>query len=102
MKIKLTKDDVQEVMHKMGILADEPGICEEYGITEEQAVSLYHSIPNGGEWEIPQWALDAVREEMMDHVRILDGISQDARSAGDVGQSLRISKQARRFEKMFE
>lgn len=102
MKVKLTQEDAQEVMHKIGVLADSPDLCEDYGLTEAQASALCDSVPHkGGEWEVPEWAQAAVRGEMANHCEVLDGISADARDGGEIGQALRIAKQARRLERLF-
>jgi hypothetical protein len=101
MTFRLTKEDSMEVGHKLGILADEPELQESYSLTQDQADALRKSVPhNGGEWEVPTEALEAVKGEMLDHVEILRTIAGDCRGS-DMGQSLRIAKQATRFERMF-
>lgn len=102
MKVKLTADDAQEVLHKMCILDDEPELQETYGLTQEQADELYRSIPHkGGEWEVPEWAIEAVRGEMDNHVDILGSASRAAMQGGDQCQGMRIAKQAKKFERIF-
>lgn len=102
MKVRLTKDEAQEVMHKLGVLFDTPDLQEDYAITSEQAGALLDSVPrNGGDWEIPPWGLHAVRGEIADHCTVLRHISSDARSGGEVGQALRIAKQAKSLETKF-
>jgi len=101
--LKLTREDSMEVGHKLGVLADTPDLQESYGLTQEQATELQWSVPhNGGLWTPPVWAVEAVRGELADHVEVLRSIAGDARSGGDMAQSLRISKQARRFERWLE
>lgn len=100
--ISLTREDAQEVLHKIGILTSNPDLQEDYNLTQEQASQLYASIPkNGGNWEIPSWGWNAVRGEMENHVEVLRDIAADAYNAREAGQALRIAKQAKRFEKLF-
>ena len=100
--IILTRDDAQEVWHKLGILEDTPDLIEHYELTREQSKQLVDSIPKkGGTWNIPSWGMNAVKAEMADHIIILRDIAADANSGGERGQSLRIAKQAKRFERMF-
>ena len=103
MNVNLTKEDAQEVLHKLGILANEPELQQAYGLNQAEASRLYNSVPqNGGEWVIiANNEVQAVRGEMRDHTEVLRDIAQDARRSNQVGQALRISKQAARFEKMF-
>ena len=103
MKLQLTKNEAQEVLHKVGVLADEPELLEGYGLTEAQGATLLHSIPrNGGEWVVALEFVDAVRGEMQDHAIVLRDIAEDARNGGEIGQSLTIHRQAARFEESFK
>jgi len=104
MKLRLTKNDAQEVLHKLGVLADEPELQEEYGLTQPKTDALLASVPtNGGEWTIAgELELAAVRGEMQDHALVLHDIADDARAANDKMESRRIRQQARRFEKAFK
>ena len=98
----LTKDDAQETAHKLGVLADAPDLQEDYRLTQAQAVELRDSVPHeGGEWIVPAWGVEAVRGEMADHCVVLAGIASDARSGNQLGQALRISKQAKRLREVF-
>jgi hypothetical protein len=98
----LTKEDVQEVMHKLTILLNEPDLQMDYGITKEQVEALIQSIPrNGGQWQVDDEMLPALKGEMQDHIVVLRDIARDAFNANKQGEALRINKQARRFEKMF-
>lgn len=100
--VKLTREDAQEVLHKINVLADTTDLQEDYSITPEQAALLVNSIPyNGGEWLIPEWGMNAVRGEMENHINVLRDIAMDAYSGGEKGQFLRISKQAKRLEWLF-
>jgi hypothetical protein len=100
---KIAPDDAEEIGHKLCILADEPDLLEEYGLTDEQGKALYRSVPyKGGEWSVPDWAVEAVHGELENHVDILRNISQDARSGGEMGQALRIAKLAMRIERLIE
>ena len=102
MKAKLTKNDAQEVAHKIGVLADSSELQEDYGLTQAQADALRASVPHeGGEWVIPAWGVEAARGEMADHCEVLADIAADARSGGQAGQALRISKQAKRLREVF-
>lgn len=101
--MKLTKNDAQEVKHKLCVLADTPDLQEDYHLTQGQADELAKSVPhNGGEWTWPTWADEAVKGEMDDHCTILRHIASDARKGGEMGQSLSISKQAKRLENLFQ
>ncbi len=100
MTVKLTKDDVQEVQHKLGVLQDTPDLMLDYNMTEEQAVGLIQSLPrDGGNWEVPMWAIEILCGEMQNHAQILHGIASDCRH--DIGQSLKIARQANKFERIF-
>lgn len=101
MTLRLTKDDAQEVLHKLCILADTPDLQDDYGLSQQQSDSLAGSVPtNGGEWTVPEWGWAAVRGEMANHCEVLMGIASDARSGGETGQSLRIAKQSHRLERL--
>lgn len=100
--VGLTKEDAQEVLHKLAILADNEDIQEDYGLTKNQAMELVRGIPrNGGNWNIPAWGIIAVLEEMKDHIEVLRDIASDAYNEGQKGQALRISKQSKRLEQLF-
>ena len=98
MKIKLTANDAQEVQHKMGVLADTEDLQADYGLTQAQADALRDSVPNAGEWAVPDWAIEAVKGELADHAKVLHHIANDARSGGDSAAGMRIDKQAYRIE----
>jgi hypothetical protein len=101
-QISLTKQDAQEIIHKIGILADNLDLQEDYGITQEQSTILLNSIPHsGGIWEIPNWGISPVRGEIEDHIQVLRDIASDALNANERGQALRINKQAKRLETLF-
>lgn len=98
----LTKEDAQEVLHKMSILANEPDLQEEYGITKPQVEMVIQSIPRaGGQWQVPDEMIHAIKGEMADHIEVLRDIARDAFNSNERGQALRINKQAQRFERMF-
>jgi hypothetical protein len=100
--IKLNESDAGEVCHKMTTLAESPDLCEDYALTVSQAEQIASSVPHKpGKWEVPAWALEAVKEEMADHCLILDGIAADARNNSENGQALRIAKQAKRLRRLF-
>ena len=102
MKLKLTKNDAQEVLHKLTILADSEDLQADYSITQAQADALRDSVPhNGGEWTFAPECADAVKGEMQDHAHILRDIASDARAGNEIGQALGIDKQAKRFEAAF-
>jgi 2'-5' RNA ligase len=100
--VKLTKEDAQEVLHKIVILNDNPDLQSDYGISQDQSNLLLNTIPhNGGDWNIPDWAVPAVKGEIENHITVLRDIAQDAYNGGQTGQSLRINKQAKRLEMLF-
>lgn len=103
MNLRLTKNDAQEVLHKLAILADEPDLLESYGLTERQGAALRDSVPrNGGEWTVAPEFMAAVNGEMQDHAAVLRDISADAFNGNAVGQSLAIHRQAGKFEGVFK
>lgn len=101
--MKLTRNDAQEVLHKLAILADEPDLQADYGISQAQADTLRDSVPhNGGEWTFAPEFAAAVKGEMEDHVRILHHCAHLARRANEIGQALTTYKLAKRLEEAFE
>lgn len=98
--IRLTKLDAEEVRHKIGVLCDTPDLQEDYGLTQLICNHLYESIPASGDWEVPAWAVECVREEMKDHAKILRAMSHDAHRNRQIGASLALSRQAIRFDKI--
>lgn len=104
MIVKLSKKDFNEVQHKLEILRDEPDLREDYGITLYQAAELVDSIPQkGGQWEIPGWAVQAVRSEMENHCLIMEtGYADGAKADGDNKQYRRIMDQMKRLAKAFD
>lgn len=102
MNIKLTRNDAQEVAHKLAVLADSSDLQDDYGLSQDQADALRNSVPlDGGQWPVPPWAVAAVREEMDDHCRILDRIASEARDNLQIGEALRTAKQAKRLAEIF-
>jgi hypothetical protein len=102
MKIALTKSDAEEVLHKLSVLADDPDLHEGYGLTKDQADALVRSVPRaGGEWEIPEHAVAAVRGELLDHCQVLLDQAQDARSELLTNQARAIERQEARLRSMF-
>lgn len=101
-RISLTKQDAQEVLYKLGTLASEPDLQEDYGLSQAQATELVKSIPvNGGAWNVSEEMINAIKGEMADHVVVLRDIAADALNSDKRGESLRINKQARRLEILF-
>lgn len=69
--VKLTKRVADDVLYKLGILAETPELQEDYGLTQEQADDLESSVPRrGGQWTIPEWAVEAVQGELEDLVTV--------------------------------
>ncbi len=102
MKHRLSREDAQEVLHKLSVLADNPDGFEGYGLTQEQANELRDSVPHdGGEWNVADWAIAAVCGEMADHCEVLGDQSRSARQDGQIGQALTIARQAKRIRAMF-
>lgn len=102
MRIPLTENDAQEVLHKLTILAANEDALEDYELPPNQAEALLALIPRkGGLFVVPPEAQAAVREEMEDHVTILRDQASDARKANEKGLALRIDKQADRLERLF-
>lgn len=96
--IKLSKEDATEILHKINVLADTPDLQDDYEFTQEQADQLLAGVPrNGGEWNIPAFAIPAVIGELVNLAEITRGIAKDARGA-EPAQAARMNKQAKRFE----
>ncbi len=99
MFVFLTKDDAQEVRHKIGILQDEMDLQIDYNLTQDQVNILYSSIPyKKGIWYIPDFATDAVKGEMFDHIKVLTQISYDTTSKYEASK---IRRQIKRFNEIF-
>lgn len=108
---QLTYEDRNEVQHKLTILVENPDaeLPDGTPLTDIQRVELevclneLSRVPKNelGVFSVPKWAAQMVWDEMLDHVQILGACADAARGGGEVGQSLRISKQARRLERLF-
>lgn len=62
--MRLTKRQADEIRYRLDVVAGEPDLLEDYGLTAEQVEAVYDTVPVRGEWEIPAYALDMVREEV--------------------------------------
>ena len=63
---------------------------------------LLGTLPWGAcEWEVPAWADEVVRGEMQNHPEILRRIARCAFEDREIGQSLKIHRQAKKFETIF-
>jgi len=103
-RVTLTSEDVQEVLHKLQILADNDDAEMPDGapLTPQQRADLRALLPrHAGVWDVPQWAWKLIRDEMQDHCLVLRDIASDARRNYEDGQALRICKQATKFERLF-
>ncbi len=104
MNVKLTANDAQEVWHKLGVMAETPELCEGYGLTVEQVESVIDGLPKqGGEWTVPEFATEAVKNEMQDHAKILRAIADDNRGCQkDTGRPMVIARElTKKFETIF-
>jgi hypothetical protein len=103
MKIKLTRNEAQEVLHKMIVLSNEPELCADYNITEAQAGDLADSVPAaGGEWEVPDWAIEAVNGEIENACELFrNAFAENERRAGNIGGMLTELRLAAALEKKF-
>lgn len=104
MKLKLTKKQAQEVLHKFGVLADSPDLQDDYGLSQSQANALLATVPRqGGEWVVPGWAREAVRGELENAAEVCrSGHADWAQSSGDVGGMLSEHRLANQLEKLAE
>ena len=76
-------------------------VIELTGLTQEQADELAKSVPhNGGNWNPPAYATEAVRGELENAAEVLRGIADDCRAAGEVGQMLSCHRLANSLERM--
>lgn len=109
--IPLTYEDVQEVTHKLTILVENEDAEFPDGtpLDDLQRQELQTAIRTLGTTRrgktgflrVPKWAAQIVHGEIVDHAKILDACADAARGGGEVGQALRIAKQARRLERLF-
>ena len=101
MKIKLTYLLAQEILHKLGVLADTTDLQDDYKLTQDQADDLARSVPQfGGVWEVPDFGIEAVVGEMKDHATVLRSMANDALNDGDSGGFLRDHNLANRIERI--
>lgn len=101
--MNLTPEDVQEVWHKMQVLADSPDLQSDYGITELGVKAIIDSIPKqGGKWTPPSWAHNVIKGEMQDHIVVMRDCAKDAADAGNPKQASEIRSHARRLAAMFK
>ena len=103
MTVKITGNDAIEIRDRLSILIDSVDLLEEYSVDKEIIEEVRKSCPrNGGLWEIPSSLEEAICEELLAHADILLACGKSARSAGDTGQSLACSRQAKKFQKLFK
>jgi hypothetical protein len=106
--LKITRLMAEEIAHKMHILADEPELQGDYGITQLEADRLADSVPHWllgdadrpKEWTFPKNFGPAVHGEMMDHCKILDDNAHDASESCETQQARDIRNLATRIRKM--
>jgi hypothetical protein len=100
---KITADDARELQYKIGTLLENADLQSDYGISREQAKQIYNSIPTeGGNWDVPAWANQAIKGELEDQSKVLSDMADDARSENRTGEALRMNKQAKRFKQLSE
>jgi hypothetical protein len=98
-EIQLTKDDAEEVRHKLGVLRDEPELRESFGVTEAQVTALIKSVPiNGGSWVAPHDALGIIKSELDNHADVLYDIANDAKGENKRAEARKIERQADKFK----
>jgi hypothetical protein len=69
--MKISKATSADIREKLEILADEPDLLDDYGITAAQAGDLIASVPAaGGDWSIPDWATAVIKGELADMATI--------------------------------
>ena len=101
--LKITADDARELQYKIGTLLENADLQSDYGISREQAKQIYNSIPTeGGNWDVPAWANQAIKGELEDQSKVLSDMADDARSENRIGEALRMNKQAKRFKQLSE
>lgn len=99
--MKITKNQADEIIHKLSILCDTEDLQTDYGLTQKQADALCKSVPrNGGEWIVPEWGIEAVKGELEDHAKILRAVADSARDADEIGQSLSAHRDAYAMERI--
>jgi hypothetical protein len=103
-QIKLTALQAQDVLYKISVLQDETDLQHDYNLTQAQADQLLNSIPRrGGAWNVPDFALEAVRGELTDYAdQLRSSIAVDARSGGTIGQALAVEREASELSKKAE
>ncbi len=74
--LKLTNHQADELRHRLCVVTETEDLLEDYGVTEEQVMDLYATIPVRGEWTVPDWAVELIREEAEAVAMIRQGQSQ--------------------------
>ncbi len=77
MRVTLTKETAKEVGHKLTVLAETEELCEDYGITVDEARKLADSVPDCGVWEFQEAHASMIAEELSDHMFVLTDIAKE-------------------------
>lgn len=75
--LKLTAHQAEELRYKLDVVAETDDLVEDYGLTVAQIEELSASIPARGDWAVPDWAVELIREEADSIAIIRTGQSQD-------------------------
>lgn len=98
---KITKNQAQDIRYKLSILCDSQDLQADYKLSQSECDLIYTSVPvNGGDWNIPEFAINVIKEELIDYANILRGIAEDARAGGQIGQSLSNYREANELENL--
>lgn len=62
--MKLTKAQADEIRYRLDVVASEPDLLDDYGLTEAQVEAVHASVPDRGEWQVPAYAVAMIRDEV--------------------------------------
>ena len=96
-EIKLTKRQAEDIIYRLGIIADEPDLLDDYGMTEDEARTLEASVPiKGGAWQFEERHRPMLHEEIefvadIDHANWQGGYNEggEYRSSSNLEKKLR-------------
>lgn len=94
----LTKPEASEIRHKLSVLCDSEDLKADYGMTTEQANELRDSVPNEGQWIVPEWGVSTVKGELYDAAHILLEQAFNAEAEKDKGEAFRLESLADALE----
>ena len=82
--MKLTPALAEEIRHRLDIVACEPDLLEDYGLTAPQVEALIATVPDRGEWTVPDWTSACSSQSRTGMTRLRPG--RTSRTAGEYGR----------------